>query len=300
MTRPHPYAAHELLVRPARQKPEIWRLLVGLVVVVASFLILQNLAGTMLRALFPGFWLREIATSGPIGATPGSMLVLLSGFGFLIVGVQLAGRMLQGRGLSGMFGPARIWLFHFRKVLVGLVLLTLAIAVLPPWGVAEAPLPHLPFATWAGLLPLSLLALMIQVTGEEVLFRGYIQQSLAARFASPWMWMVLPSVLFAIGHYDPTLQGESAWIIAVWAGLFGIALADLTARAGTLGPAMAVHFANNAGPLLFAAPQGAMQGLALYLLPFSLDELAASADWLLFDGMMILITWLVARLAIRR
>jgi DNA-directed RNA polymerase subunit RPC12/RpoP len=39
---------------------------------------------------------------------------------------------------------------------------------------------------------------LIQTGAEEVLFRGYLQQQLAARFASPIAWMVLPSAIFAL------------------------------------------------------------------------------------------------------
>jgi hypothetical protein len=66
---------------------------------------------------------------------------------------------------------------------------------------------------WASFLPLALVGVLVQTGAEEVLFRGYLQQQLAARFASPLAWMVLPSVIFALLHYQPELMGENAWLM---------------------------------------------------------------------------------------
>ncbi|MCR8825312.1 CPBP family intramembrane metalloprotease [Photobacterium sp. TY 1-4] len=161
-------------------------------------------------------------------------------------------------------------------------------------------LPGLPFGVWAALLPLSLLAVLVQVSAEELLFRGYIQQQLAARFTSPLVWMVLPSALFALGHYAPETTGGNAIWIAAWAGIFGLLMADLTARTGTLGPAIAVHFINNVIAMLFTAMPDDLSGLALYIMPFALSDEAAIARWLPVDFAIMLTGWLAVRLALRR
>ena len=77
-------------------------------------------------------------------------------------------------------------------------------------------------------------------------------------------------------------------------------MADLTARAGTLGPAIAVHVVNNMLALLFFAPADDMNGLALFVLPFGLSDEAAVQDWLLIDLAFMLVCWLAARLVLRR
>ena len=81
---------------------------------------------------------------------------------------------------------------------------------------------------------------------------------------------------------------------------FGILMADLTARAGTLGPAIAVHFVNNIVALLILGSPSGLYGLALYLLPYELSDVTALRPWLLVDCATTLVLWLVARLAIRR
>ncbi len=55
-------------------------------------------------------------------------------------------------------------------------------------------------------------ACLIQTGAEELVFRGYLQQQLAARFASPLIWMVLPALIFGAVHYDPATAGPNVWL----------------------------------------------------------------------------------------
>ena len=77
-------------------------------------------------------------------------------------------------------------------------------------------------------------------------------------------------------------------------------MADLTARSGTLGPAIALHFINNVSAVLIVSLPDGLAGLALYVAPFSLDNTELLRAWLPVDFMLMLVFWLAARLAIRR
>ena len=112
--------------------------------------------------------------------------------------------------------------------------------------------------------------------------------------------MILPATLFAWGHYQPDVTGENAILIAIWAGVFGCMTADLTARAGTLGPAIAVHLFNNIFALLIVSLPGALSGLSLYLVPFDVSDADQMRAWLVVDFAAMAVTWLAARLALRR
>ena len=112
--------------------------------------------------------------------------------------------------------------------------------------------------------------------------------------------MVLPSVLFGFAHYDPQGAGENAWIVVVWATFFGIAMADLTARAGNLGPALAVHFVNNITALLIVAMPDEFGAAALFVLPFDMSDVEMIRAWLPVDFATTFVMWLVARLIIQR
>jgi hypothetical protein len=89
-------------------------------------------------------------------------------------------------------------------------------------------------------------------------------------------------------------------LVVIWAGLFGAAMADLTARAGNLGPAIAVHFINNVMALLIVALPDQLGGAALYLLPFGMSDAEAMRAWMPADFFTTFVMWLVARLTILR
>jgi membrane protease YdiL (CAAX protease family) len=229
-----------------------------------------------------------------------SMIFLLSTFGLMTIGVIVALRVAHLRGLGSVLGDWALFRHQFWSVLVMLVGLNLAIFVLPPWDMGAPLVPNVPPLRWLVALPFALLAVMVQVSAEEILFRGYLQQQLAARFSSPLVWITVPALLFGVGHYVPAENGENAMLIAIWAVLFGILMADLTARAGSLGPAIAVHFVNNFVAIVVISLPDSLSGLALYLSPFSLDDTAEVRAWLPVDFAIMLVSWLAARLAIRR
>jgi hypothetical protein len=110
---------------------------------------------------------------------------------------------------------------------------------------------------------------LIQTGAEEVLFRGYMQQQLAARFSSPIMWMMLPSAIFAALHYQPEIMGDNTWLMMGAVFVFAVLAADLTAVTGNIGAAWAMHFVNNALAILVVATDGPLSGLALYIAPIS-------------------------------
>lgn len=290
------YAAHEALVAPGRSKPQLWRLLLGLGLIAAVSYLMNTIVFSILLALMPDSWLAGLV----LGATPSAMLLLLLTFGFLTLGTDLAARVLQGRTLLDLLGVPGLMARQFLQVSKGLFLLAAVLLILPPYDFGAPLGPNLTLWLWLSLLPLSLLAVLIQVSAEEVVFRGYMQQALAARFKSPLIWLLVPSALFGLSHYMPAEAGDNAWLICLWAGGFGLLMADLTARAGTLGPAIAVHFFNNIIALLIFASPTSLYGLALYLLPYEMSDTQQLRPWLWVDCAMMLACWLVARLAIRR
>ncbi|NSY40064.1 CPBP family intramembrane glutamic endopeptidase [Leisingera sp. ANG59] len=292
----HSYRAHEALVRFARIRPALWRLVLGLVLVASVSFAMTAALQVMLAGLFPGDWQQGLAD----GSTPGAMLVLLGSFAFLSLGVAMAARLFHQRGFATVTGHLRPLAHQFGRVSLYLLGLSLLLMALPPYDMGPPMTRNLPFWTWLGILPLSIAAVLVQTGSEEILFRGYIQQALAARFRHPAVWLLVPSALFALGHYLPAEAGDNALVITAWAGLFGVLMADLTARAGTLGPAMAVHFFNNVTALLLFGSPTSLNGLALYLIPFELADMQALRPWMAVDFLLMLVSWLCARLAIRR
>ncbi len=91
--------------------------------------------------------------------------------------------------------------------------------------------------------------------GEELLFRGYIQTRLAARFGALW-GITAASVLFGLMHMDP--------IHSVLAAILGLYLGFVAYRFDSIIPSICAHAFNN----LTAA-------LMIFLLPSEAEELGS-------------------------
>ena len=296
----HPaYLLHEVFIAPARKKPALWRFLVGMALAVVGFIALKEVFFQLVYGLAgDGAYTLYNELAG--GTTPRAMLLLLFSFGFMATAVGISVRLLHGRSMLTLFGPLGLALTDFRAVSLAMIALGVLLAVLPPWDMGGTLTDNVPFGQWMFLLPFSLLGVLVQVSAEELVFRGYVQQQLAARFRSPLIWMVLPSMLFAAGHYLPDSAGDNALFIALWAGIFGMLMADLTARSGSLGPAIAVHLWNNVTAILIVSLPDDLSGLSLYHSPFGITDADAVRAWLPVDFALMFVSWLAARIAIRR
>lgn len=258
----------------------------------------------LLGYMFTSLLLEMVISSGALsdpftlfdGTTPATMLILLFSFGVWPVALALALNIAHQRPFTSLLG--RELLPQFRVVAVAMTALYAALLVLPPWA-GSTVTQNTSLGLWLTLLPLGLLAVFVQVAAEELVFRGYLQQALAARGLPVWVWMGVPSALFGLGHYDAS-AGSNAWLIALWAVIFGLLMADLTARAGSIGPAIAVHMANNVAALLVIGLDDSLNGLALFVYPLGLSDEAALRALLPADFLLMLVSWLAARLVLRR
>lgn len=289
------YAPHEDLLIEARKKPELWRFAAGIVLVLALWFMLGLAFDSLVLPL-----LIALTGGGDFlnGNDPTGMALLLGGFVLPIIAVALALPILHARSLGSLLGPRGRFLWKMRRVTLALVALLVVLLILPPYDMGAPVERNMPFGQWLSYLPLALGLVLIQTSAEEILFRGYLQQGLAARFQSPLIWMGLPSVLFGLGHYMPTEAGDNAWLIVAGATFYGLVMADLTARSGSLGPAIAVHFVNNVFALLILATPTSLSGFALLLQPITMED-AALRPWLWLDFAVITVSWLAARVAIR-
>ncbi|MEP1612996.1 MAG: CPBP family glutamic-type intramembrane protease [Roseobacter sp.] len=293
------YGPHEALVAPARPKAQIWRLFMGLVLIAGVFLAANQFVHQTLGTLLGRDGYARL--TGLDGQTSQlSMIFLLLSFGMIIIAVVVALRVAHQRGFSEVLGNSIEFRNQFASVLTILLILNAAVFILPPWGMGEPLVANVSLGAWLWVLPFAVFAVLVQVSAEEILFRGYLQQQLAARFSNPIIWILTPALLFGWGHYAPKELGENAVHFVVWSSIFGIFMADLTARAGTLAPAIAVHLVNNLVAILLVSLPGSLSGLSLYLTPFSLNDTATIRAWLPVDFMMIFVSWLAARLALRR
>ncbi|MCU9848295.1 CPBP family intramembrane metalloprotease [Defluviimonas sp. WL0024] len=292
------YASHEDYVAPARRRPALWRLLPASALIVAAYLLPILGLSTWLSVQYGQPVADAMIRRMLAGETPGGMLLLLWSFLGLALGPMAAVRIFHRRSAGTLIGPSpRSALRDFARVL--LPILALEILLLPLALLGLEVRPGLGFLAFLGYLPLALPGILIQTGAEELVFRGYLQQQLAARFRSPLIWIGIPSVLFAWGHYLPEDFGPNAWLVALWAAVFGLLAADLTARTGTLGAALGFHAANNISALLIVGLAGNLDGLALWTVIFDPADPDAARPALLLDFASMVIAWLVARISLR-
>ena len=292
------YRPHDAFIAPAREKRELWRLIPGVAVIVATYLGGLFLLHAYLSDTYGRWTAAVILQRLAFGNTPGMILLTLWTFLGLALGAMAAVRIVHRRSAATLFGgPVSRALNDF--LLVTGAVAALNLLLLPLHLGAEEISPGLPFGTFLLYLPFALVAVLVQTGAEELVFRGYLQQQLAVRFAYPAVWMTVPSALFASGHYLPADFGSNAWSIAIWAFVFGSLAADLTARTGTLGAAMGFHFANNLSALLLVGLAGNLDGLALWRLTLDLSAPGVLGPALAVDFAVMIVSWLLARLVLR-
>lgn len=272
--------------------PQFWRLLLGIALALllwmgTSALIVAAAVGVVAASEGP-FGILPFVNSLSAPDTPGKVLLLLGTFSGLFIGALTAAAALHFRGPGSLLGPWPDWrrgFFTALAVVVPVYGALTAIGIVA--GEAEA---NLAPGRWLALLPLALAFLMLQISAEELFFRGYLQQQLAARFASRAVWMWLPSVLFALLHWNPE-AGPNLPLILLATLTFALVAADLTERTGSLGAAMGLHFGNNIFGLLVAAQKDTITGLSLYVSQTEIGVAGPQSLSMAGTTVLLLVVW---------
>jgi membrane protease YdiL (CAAX protease family) len=246
---------------PALAHNQLWRAVAGLIALHVIAMLwswgedlavlqagaLSGMDDAQLAALYDDMYVGETA--------PGLFLLLLN-FGGLWLGTWIVLRVLHDRRLATLFGPsgrlklhefaagamiaAGFYGFGFVGILFGMD------SPFDPSGIE--------FGTWLMLLPPLAALTFLQAAGEEVVWRGYLTQQLAARFASPVAWWFVPSLLFGLTHFGYSYISLEFGIYYVCSTtLFGLAMTVTVVRTGGLAAAMGLHTGYN---LIFSALAG--------------------------------------------
>jgi len=292
------YAPHAPLTQAAKEAPgTIGVTLVGMVIVclVGQFA-MSLLAISLIDVMSDD---RESAFEH-IGDTWAEALVVLLAFvGWLFVLSATVARLhrrglvglCSNTGCAGLVGP-------FLRVAPALLALNALLLVVQFASTDLSVSPNQPLGLWLGLLPLATGAVLLQVSTEELVFRGYIQQHFSAFLPRPWMWIGVPALAFGAMHYNAAAGDSGPWLLLA-AVLFGLCAGDLVARTGSLGPAIALHFCTNFSALVVVGLDGGMSGLALYTYPFDITDADTITRLMPAETLAIVINWLAARLLLR-
>ena len=279
----------ERFIFPARQRPAFWRFILGILLTFAIFIGLL-FCGGMLIAKFASFSFQENYFSDYRGLTRTSLTIDLLFFAGILIALLIIVPLFHRRSFLGLIGPFSQTVKDFRLAACGFG--TVYLLGLPLLLFIDT-VPHEPFLSVLMFLPVVIPLLLIQTGAEELLFRGYVIQQLAARFNSPWIWLILPSALFGILHYDPDIPTLNAVTIILSITLTGILWSDLVRMTGNIGAALGWHFANNFLAMNIVGFNDTFNGFAWRLLPYGY----ADAPFYVFvmDPVFALITWAVLR-----
>ena len=267
--------AFRRFLAPAQVNKSLWMLVLGIVLIVLfqteflyAILALIALVRVDGGGSFGQAWNSVlVAISTP--DTPANVLILLSTFIGMMGAVCLTAFILRDRSPRTLIGQGPV--LRNMAIAAGIFFMLLAVSSLVLHLVFN-PSPNLPLSSWLIWMPAALPLLFIQITAEEMIFRGFLQQELAVRFKSRWVWMVLPSVLFGALHFEAEKYGSNAWLIVISTGIFGLLAADVTARTGNLGAAIGLHFVNNFFAMMVTSLDGTITGLSLFVTPFGASD----------------------------
>jgi len=193
-----------------------------------------------------------------------TVLIALFAIVLTIPALWMVVRFLHHRSFRSLIAPTgRV---HWRSYLgAALFALVFGLIISLPVLYSGAYSQQLPLMVWLPWVLPALALVFLQTAAEELFFRGYLMQQLAAHFKSRWIWWVLPALLFGARHYNPLLYGDN-WPLAVGAAtLAGLIYGDITARTGDLSIALGLHFANNLLLILFLNVSGQLSSLSLFL-----------------------------------
>ncbi len=274
---------------------QLWRTGAGVLVIAASYigggLLIGYVAVKIAESIQLGAgyaMVFELAT----GSSKRAVLIALFSAVMMLPGLWLALKFLHHRSLRHVIAPTgRVhWRNYMRAVLFVVVFaLVTSLPVLLNAGITQ----QLSLGEWLPWLAPALLLLFLQTATEELVFRGYLMQQLAARFHSRWVWWVLPALLFGALHYNPSIYGENAWLVVASAVLTGLILGDITARIGDLSIALGLHFANNLVVALLLGVPGQLSSLSLYLQKLDVRDTDAMRYEILLSGGFMLAAYAV-------
>ncbi len=178
---------------------------------------------------------------------PVLLTVTMLPFSGVILVIWLALRFLHRRPFKSLIAPTGRfrWRLLLTSAFFWLVLCGLldgVLALLQPGNYRWTFEPRAFFS----FLPFALLLTPIQISAEELLFRGYLIQGIGTRARSVWLPLLIPAAFFTLLHLgNPEVSEYGAdWTVPMYF-IMGILLGWVTLRSGGLELALGWHLANN-------------------------------------------------------
>ncbi len=253
---------NQFLEQAQAGKNSFWRYLLTLALV--TFLTFTAQAVLLIAVIFStGTLTLDLTKLSPVTY----LTVVMLPFGFVIVGLWIGVRYIHRRSFKSMLTAAR----HFRwgrlllsaGVWFGLsVLSDLISSILSPGNVSWTfdARKFLPF------LIAALVLVPIQISAEEMLFRGYLTQAFGQLSRGLLVPLVVPAVLFGLLHgMNPEVGAYGmAVMMAYYIGM-GLLLGGITLYSQGLELSLGVHLATNLyATLVMTFPGSSIPSPALF------------------------------------
>jgi uncharacterized protein len=209
----------------------LWRFGLGCILILVMTGVLVALLSSPFKAL---------ESTGAIG----KFIVLnLSIFTFL-AGLVLAVKWLQRRPFMSLlthtgFDLRRVWQ-GFAPIFLINGILSLVECLLYPGRFRL----NVNADQWVAFIPFILLLIPLQAATEELVFRGYLMQSLRTFTSRPWLIVAISSILFTVAHLDNP-EAKLGMLVILQYLLLGIFFAMITLRDGRMELAIGAHAASN-------------------------------------------------------
>lgn len=281
-------------VDTARPREQVWRTVVGLILIGVIWMVwtMALMFGAIgLNLVRPEAFQAMFGTADiPLTYVDTITMLLIAlatiwGFTF---GVWLVARWIHKRPFMSVVASNRR--FSLSQFGVGCLIAAGYLAVSMTWSFVSGNAPRrseLALETWLMALTPIAIVVFVQAASEELVFRGYLPQQLAARFGNPIVWGFIPSVLFGLMHAanSPANQTYALYYVAI-ATIMGMVMLAMVWRTGSLAAAIGFHFINNIGALTLAGTDQGPSSIALFV--WSPDQLMASASSeLLIIGLLL-------------
>jgi hypothetical protein len=218
-----------------RGKPGFLRYLAGALLALVISLFLGQIFSVVGALLIP---------SQSVAAT----IVKTTFFGFIVsfLLIPLIPVLLNRRPLWSIAMPARK--FEVMNLALGVGIALVTMVVLNVVGYLLEPgafhFQGLDPGSWIPMLPIAAVAFFVQVSTEEMVFRGYLVQFVAAFSRSPILILGIPAFIFALPHYG-NVAGALGFIGLLPYVVMGVMYGLLAWRSGSLWMSAGVHLGNN-------------------------------------------------------
>jgi membrane protease YdiL (CAAX protease family) len=139
---------------------------------------------------------------------------------------------------------------------------------------------------------LVLFSIPIQVSLEELFFRGYLNQGLSLKIRSPVLIITVSSLLFGLGHIFNDMNPVAMFLNLITAFLVGIIWSIYTLMDNGIEFAIGAHFANNLIAFMIISPENSVEnfGTLISTIGFdpAIDLIMPIVTLLVFLGVLVI------------